>query len=121
MILCWFESPGRRLNQQETLHARVLNLSQETYADLPVRLFINDTLKAINPITINPNESLELELSYQNNFPGTYWGKVELDDYPVVFDNSFYYSYEVQEKINALAIDKTGEKQLRTTRKTFYR
>ena len=109
---CWLETPGRRQGQTETLHVRIQNRSNQTYQNTPVRLQINDTLKAVSTITIAPEETTELEFSYRNNKQGTHLARVELDDYPTVFDNTFYFSYSVEKKANALAIYRPEEEAI---------
>jgi len=101
---CWFDVPGRKIGQQEKLFVRVKNLSPQSYQNIPIRLTINDSLKAISNITIAGNEESVQELNYTNNSNGIQLCKVELDDYPIIYDNSFYLSYRVHGKINALGI-----------------
>ena len=101
---CWFDVPGRKIGQQEKLFVRVKNLSSQSYQNIPIRLMINDSLKAISNITIAGNEQSIQELNYTNNTNGIQLCKVELDDYPIIYDNSFYLSYRVHGKINALGI-----------------
>jgi len=106
---CWFETPGRKKNQEEKLFVRFRNRSNQNYQNIPVRLKINDTIKAINNVNIEPQESQTLELVYKNNRTGTHQGLVELDDYPIVYDNQFFFSYEVRDKNRVLAISKDGD------------
>ncbi len=101
---CWFETPGRRQGQNEVLHVRIQNHSGQTYQNIPVRLLLNDSLKAISTITIGPNEKAEFELKYQNKSAGFHLGKVEIDDYPIVYDNTYFFSYLVKKKANVLAV-----------------
>lgn len=101
---CWFEVPGRKIGQGEQLFAHISNQSDQAYQNIPVRLTINDSLKAISNISIAGNEKTTVELNYTNNSEGIQLCKIELDDYPVIYDNSFYMSYRVLEKINAAGI-----------------
>ncbi len=101
---CWFEVPGRKIGQQEKLYARVKNLSDQAYQNIPVRLTINDSLKAISNINIAGQEESIVELNYTNNSKGFQLCKVELDDYPIIYDNSYFLSYQVRGKLNALGI-----------------
>ncbi|HKJ42912.1 MAG TPA: BatA domain-containing protein [Sunxiuqinia sp.] len=101
---CWFEVPGHKKGREETLFVRVENRSSQSYQNIPVKLTINDTIKAINNLTIEPGEKKELQLSYKNYRSGAHRGMVELDDYPIVYDNRYYFSYEVRGKNNVLAI-----------------
>lgn len=101
---CWFETPGHKKGQEETLFVQVENRSSQSYQNIPVRLTINDTIKAINNLTIEPREKKEFQLTYKNYRSGTHRGMVELDDYPIVYDNRYYFSYQVRAKNNVLAI-----------------
>jgi len=101
---CWFENPGRKMGQAEKLFVRIKNRSGQAYQNIPVRLSINDSLKAISNINIAAQEESVQELSYTNNSQGIQLCKIELDDYPIIFDNSYFMSYQVQGKLRALGI-----------------
>jgi len=101
---CWFEVPGRKFGQAEKLFVRIRNMSDQAYQNIPVRLTINDSLKAISTINITGQEETTLELNYTNNSKGIQLCKVELDDYPIIYDNSYFLSYQVSRKLRALGI-----------------
>lgn len=101
---CWFEVPGRKIGQQEKLFVRLKNLSEQAYQNIPVRLTINDSLRAISNISITGQQESIIELNYTNNSRGIQLCKVELDDYPIIYDNSFFLSYHVRGQIKALGI-----------------
>ena len=101
---CWFEVPIRKIGQPEKLFVRIKNLSDQAYQNIPVRLTINDSLKAITNINISGQEVSTQELNYTNNSEGIQLCKVELDDYPIIYDNSYYLSYFVRGKLHALGI-----------------
>ena len=101
---CWFETPGRKIGQAEKLFVRIKNLSDQAYQNIPIRLTINDSLKAISNINIAAQEESVQELNYTNNSQGIQLCKVELDDYPIIFDNSYFMSYQVRGKLRALGI-----------------
>ena len=101
---CWFEIPGRKIGQAEKLYVRIKNLSAQAFQNIPIRLTINDSLKAVSNINIGAQEETVQEMNYTNNSEGIQLCKVELDDYPIVFDNSYFLSYQVRGKLQALAI-----------------
>lgn len=101
---CWFEVPGRKIGQSEKLFVHISNQSDQAYQNIPIRLTINDSLKAISNISVAGNEKIIVELNYTNNSVGIQLCKVELDDYPVIYDNSYFLSYRVLEKINSIGI-----------------
>jgi hypothetical protein len=101
---CWFEVPGRKIGQAEKLFVRIKNLSDQAYQNIPVRLTINDSLKAVSNINIAGQEQSVLELNYTNNSEGIQLCKAELNDYPIIYDNSYFLSYRVRGKLQALGI-----------------
>src|SRR5690606_15046427 len=49
---CWVEVPAHGLNQEETVYVKIKNNSNEDYQNLPLRLFLNDSLKSITSFSI---------------------------------------------------------------------
>lgn len=101
---CWFEVPGRKIGQAEKLYVRIKNLSKQAYQNVPLRLTVNDSLKAVSNLSIEAGQNMIQELNYTNNSRGIQLCKVELDDYPIIFDNSYFLSYQVRGKMRALGI-----------------
>ena len=103
---CWFESPSRKMNQAEILFVKVVNKSENMYSDIPVKLTINNEQKALASFNINAGEEKIVELTYTISKAGEQNGKIELTDYPIVYDNSFYFSYSIAGNIEILSISK---------------
>ena len=101
---CWFEVPGRKIGQQEKMFVHLKNLSAQAYQNIPIRLTINDSLRAISNINIAGQQDATLELNYTNNTQGIQLCKVDLDDYPIIYDNSYFMSYKVMGRMKALGI-----------------
>ncbi|MCX6256715.1 MAG: BatA domain-containing protein [Bacteroidia bacterium] len=110
---CWFEAPGRKYNQAEELLVRIVNKSGESYQNIPVKLYINDSLKSLSSFNIEKNTSENLKLSYVCTTKGIINGRIEIVDYPVTYDNTFYFSYSLADKIRVLTLsDNTASKYL---------
>ncbi|HLN73084.1 MAG TPA: BatA domain-containing protein [Prolixibacteraceae bacterium] len=101
---CWFDNPVRKAGQQEKLFVHLRNLSAQSYQHIPVRLNINDSLRSIANVNIAGKQDTILELNYTNQSDGMQLCKVELDDYPITYDNSFFISYKVRGTMKALGI-----------------
>ena len=97
-------------NQIETVTVRITNQSARAYSNVPLRLFVNDSVKALTAVNLQAGESIEKELSYQNLKEGIHNCRIELNDYPITYDNTFYFSYEVAGQIKTLAVAQQGEK-----------
>jgi hypothetical protein len=105
---CWFETPAHHLDQTEILNIRIVNRSEEAYNSIPVNLFINDSLKALANIDLDANEKKTVSMQFTNSTKGLQQGKVEITDYPIVYDNTIYFSYFVKGANNSLLI-KSGQ------------
>jgi hypothetical protein len=101
---CWVEVPAHGLNQEETIFVKIKNSSDEDYQNLPLRLFLNDSLKSITNFSVNARNEITASLKYTNVSSGIQLGKVEITDYPFTHDNNWNLSYIVEPKLKALAI-----------------
>lgn len=96
---CWFESPVHQLNKEEKLFVRIKNLSANNLENIPVKLFLNNQQKTPASFSIAPNESKEISLSFIVKEPGIQQGRIEITDYPVTYDDKFYFSFNVAKHI----------------------
>ncbi len=100
----YFESPGRKINQAESINIKLVNKSNENYQNIPVKLSINGMQKAITTFSISANSEQTVKLSFTNPTTEIVNGRIEITDYPIVFDNTFYFSYVISQKIEILEI-----------------
>jgi len=106
---CWFETPTHLFMQPEKLFVSVVNASEKAYASLPVKLLINDTSKAIASLSLQPMETKTVALEYNNTVAGAVCGKLEINDYPIVYDNSYFFSYTIKTKFKVLIINEKDD------------
>ncbi|MCK5731091.1 MAG: BatA domain-containing protein [Draconibacterium sp.] len=101
---CWVEVPAHRLNQEEELFVRIKNSSNQDYNNLPLKLYLNDSIKSITNFSVTAQNQITANLKYNNNSSGSQMGKLEITDYPFTHDNNWYISYFVEPNLKALAI-----------------
>lgn len=101
---CWFDSPVQQVYQQTRLQTRIHNFSDNDLEKIPVRLTVNGSQKGLANLDIPAHESVEVEMPYINYDEGPQLGVVEVDDYPVTYDNQFFVSYQVSSVIPVLSI-----------------
>jgi len=85
---CWMEVPAHGLNQQENIFVKINNISDEDYSNLPVKLYLNDSLKSITNFSVSANSEVITNLKYTNVSPGIQPGRIEITDYPFTHDNA---------------------------------
>ncbi len=106
---CWFSSPVRVLNQPEHLFVRIKNNSNKDLENIPVKLFVNSQQKTPSSFNIKANASLDTALLFTVKETGIQSARVELNDYPVTFDDKFYFSYSVLKQIPVLSINASNQ------------
>jgi len=102
---CWFENPVLRVNQTAGLQVKISNISENNLEKIPVRLIINGEQRAIAAIDIAANSTQTTSLSFTTTRPGQQKAVVEISDYPVIFDDSYFMAFTVSEFIPLLAIN----------------
>ncbi len=102
---CWFESPIRQYNQIEKLHVRIKNVSDKVLENNSIKLFINNVQKTPASFNLDKNSETEVVLSFSSKETGIQQCRIELNDYPVTFDDKFYFSFQVEKNIPLLCIN----------------
>jgi hypothetical protein len=102
---CWFETPVRQYNQLEKLHVRIKNNSDKELENNSIKLFINNIQKTPASFNAEKNSEAEVVLSFSSKEAGIQHCRIEISDYPVTFDDKFYFSFTVAKTISVLSID----------------
>lgn len=101
----WFESPVQVLNQPANLLVKVSNRSDETAEEVRLSLRHDGQAKPVGSLSI-PARSTRLDtVSFNILHAGWHEAKLSLTDYPVQFDDDYYLSFYVAERINVLSIN----------------
>ncbi len=101
---CWVEVPAHRLKQEEEIFVKIKNSSGQDFQDLPLKLYMNDSIKSITNFSVAAENEIIASLKFTNNTAGAQLGKIEIVDYPFTHDNNWYISYFVEPHLKALAI-----------------
>ncbi len=106
---CWFKSPIIQVNQHSEIMVRVKNISDVDYEKIPLKLMINGNQKAIASIDIMANSETNLSLPFTNYETGIHDAMLEITDYPVIYDDKFYFSFNVSASVPVLCINSKKE------------
>lgn len=109
----WFESPSRINKGNEIIFARLVNKSDEDIMDIEAKLFLTPyqkqlkqkkELKTVANVSVPANSSQTIQFAYSNTANGLLDGIIEINDSPITYDNQFYFSYQINEKLNILLV-----------------
>ncbi|MCH8331080.1 MAG: hypothetical protein IH946_06835, partial [Bacteroidetes bacterium] len=90
---------------------RVSNAGDEDAEDSRVSLKLNEQVKAITDIDLPANSTVIDTINFSVTQPGKYQASIEITDYPITFDDEFFFAFEVSETMPVMAIneEKTSE------------
>ena len=105
----YLANPFMLADQANELTVSVRNQGQEVANDLIVRLLINGQQVANGSLTISPFSSQTLR--FPLNFPleASNRGQLIFEDYPATFDNEFYFTLNLGDKISVLEMTQDGQ------------
>ena len=102
---CWFEKPYHQLNQSQELFVRVVNTSNRNDQKNSIKLSINDSTKSVSSFDIDKNSEKIVSLKYLNHKSGIYQGMVEINDFPITYDNKLFFSYPINSQLQILSVN----------------
>lgn len=92
----WFASPIHKPSETEKLIVRLKNNSDQKADNIPVKLTINGQQKALASLNIAPRSAKSDTISFSGLNSGWQQGEIQITDYPVKFDDQFYFSFDVK-------------------------
>ncbi|HRE23727.1 MAG TPA: BatA domain-containing protein [Bacteroidia bacterium] len=95
---CWLSAPVIQLNTPSELNVKVRNYGNED-AEVPVRFYINNSQKTVASAKINAGMDATVKMNFTIIQPGWQLAKVEIDDNPIAFDDTYYLSFRIADKI----------------------
>lgn len=102
---CNIHVPELIKNGLVQLSVRIINPTHEDYSNIPVKVYVNQKQKAVSTIDIRSNSFEDVEFSFSNDKQGWNYGMIEIEDFPITYDDSFYFTFKTLPKINVLIID----------------
>ena len=102
----YLSNPYLLANEKNQLNVVLKNTGLEDASELPIKLFINEiqTASTIVNIPAGGSELLTFDLSY--NLEKVNRCRLNFEDYPVTFDNDFYFVLKLENKIDIMEIRK---------------
>ena len=101
----WFANPVQILNQPANLLVKLSNRSDDEATDIRLSLSHDGQSKPVGAVTI-PARGTRLDtVSFTILHAGWHEARLSVTDYPVQFDDDYYISFHVPERINVLTIN----------------
>jgi hypothetical protein len=101
----WMDKPILRLNQQVNLGINIVNYSDKNVEDATITLQINGVQKGLANFSLAADQTVNVQVPFTITEPG--WNRLQLHiiDYPYTFDDDYYMSFFVRDKIQILSLN----------------
>lgn len=104
----WFQNSFQLKDASNQLIVKIRNES-DAEAVGNYQMVLSEEVKAVGNYTI-PKFSFTLDtIVFKINDLGWNTGKVQLSDYPITFDDNYFFSFFVEEKVNVLSIGESNQ------------
>lgn len=101
----WFETPVQQFGTQQIIHAMVVNKSNKDIENGSLKLYINNTQVSLSSFNVTAGNKKDVSMSFTVKVKGINKGLLKIEDYPITYDDDFYFSFNAQTTINALVIN----------------
>jgi len=102
---CFLATPFVQLNTPNELVVKIRNTGGTEVENIPLKLMINNSQKAIASISVNSNSSIETKLSFTISAGGWQRAQLNITDYPITFDDNFFFNFNVRNNLQVLCIN----------------
>jgi len=114
---CGFNTPEIMKGKNIGLTVWIKNDSDTDYEKVPLKLSINDQQKAVSGIDIKAGTTKQIILNFTVSESGWQHGLIEIEDFPITFDDKMYFAFNVKQHIDVLLIGSADNNKFP---KTFY-
>ncbi len=100
----WFQSPVQSLNQPNPLVVKIRNLSTSEIPNVRLSLSIKGQSRPIGTLTIPAQTAVYDTIDVPVLETGWHEAKITITDFPIEFDNDYYFAFNVDEQVDILQI-----------------
>lgn len=100
----WFQSPVQSLNQPNPLVVKVRNLSSTEVPNVRMSLSIKGQSRPIGTLTLPAETVVYDTIDVPVLETGWHEAKITITDFPIEFDNDYYFAFNVDEQVDILQI-----------------
>lgn len=102
---CWFETPVQQKGMLQKLNVRIWNKSNKAIENGTVKLFINQTQIGMASFNAEVQSKIETKITFECKNEGYNYCSLKIDDYPIVFDDELFFTFNSKLNINTLVIN----------------
>ena len=101
----WFDAPVQMINQTNALVVKVRNFSDNDVENVRLGISYEGQEKPVGTLTIPANSAITDTVNITILRTGWHEATLSITDYPIQFDDKYYFTFNVAEDINILTIN----------------
>lgn len=101
---CWITTPVLIPGKHAQLMIRLKNASIEDYEKIPLTVKIDGQQKAVAGVNLKARSTETVSVSFSLGKAGWHTGLIEIEDYPITFDDELYFSFKIEESLKILEL-----------------
>lgn len=105
----WLENSGLKVGEAANLFAKIKNHSKDSRENLAVKLFVNQKQLTSISINLEADEEQTIKMSFTVPQNGVLHSRLSVSDNPVCFDDDFYFTLLIRDKVKTLAINQNEQ------------
>ena len=92
------------LNESNNIIITLTNHSNESVENIPISLLYKDQSRPLGTVTIPPKTTIIDTAAIAINSTGWHEAKIQIEDYPVTFDDEYHIAFHLKQQINILSL-----------------
>jgi len=106
----FLSSPYLIASDKNQIHVVLMNAGATDAEDLPLKFYVNELQTVSSVVNVPAGKTYEMVIEITFPLLEVNKCKISLDDYPLMFDNDFYFTLKTENLIKVLEINDSGEK-----------
>lgn len=111
---CWISEPVILQSRPIELKIRLVNASDIDLDKIPLKVSVNEQQKAVASVDVKAGSAEIVTVNFTVYESGWQTGVIEIEDYPIVFDDKLYFAFSVQSQIKVLEINSKESQLIRS-------
>ena len=100
----WFTSPFIKKDEPLAMKVKLSNHGSEDLESIALKLLVEGQQKLVHSIDMKAGSSQAINLSFSVPNSGWKMGQIQIEDYPIQFDNDFFFTFNVRKEVKILEI-----------------
>jgi len=101
----WFNQAVLKPQENNLLYVKIKNINNDAVESKPINLFINGKSFSLATFSVSENNETIVSIPVKIEQPGVVNAMLSIDDYPITYDDKFYFSFTVSNKLNVAVIN----------------